>query len=319
MTTTLKKGLGRGMDTLIPSSVERKEPIISSNADNAEQAWDPLAAGIAKKPLGDNVTHIAADLLEAGPYQPRSLFDEERLEELTESIKRSGVIQPIIVAPMNDKGKHPIIAGERRWRASQRANLHAIPAIIKDVSSTEAMEIALVENVQRQDLTIIEEAEGYKRLIEEFGYTQEKLADILGKSRSHITNILRLLALPAEVKTLLNEGKISMGHARALLTADNPSEIASAIVAKGLNVRQVESLMRDKKQQDEAQTSPAPKTPMLDDNIEEQLQAHIAKSVKYKTDLSMKDTQRGKITVHFNNMQELDQIVSILATVNKKG
>lgn len=323
MNTKTRRGLGRGIDALIPSPKDRKEPILSTTEANESNStvtadkspytqslqYNQPATGASQK---GRVAQIAVDLLEAGPYQPRDLFDQQALEELASSIKRNGIIQPILVTTMHSKGKHSIIAGERRWRAGKIAGLDTIPAIIRDLTDTEAMEIALVENVQRQDLTIIEEAEGYKRLIEEFNYTQDKLAKMIGKSRSHITNILRLLALPDEVKKMLNEDKISMGHARALLTADNPTEIANAIVARGLNVRQVESLMRKNKTptQDEDLTTRARS---FDQAIEKQMQAHIQSRVTFKSKLAMKDKQSGNISVHFKDLKELDKIISLLA------
>lgn len=226
-----QRGLGRGLSALISESYTQP-------------------AGAANKPAsvekaGDNVGNLGVFQLHAGEYQPRTRFDEVSLSELSDSIRKNGVIQPLIVRPSNrEKGKYEIIAGERRWRASKMAGLEQVPVIIREISDRQALEFAIVENVQRHDLSPLEEALGYQRLIEEFDYTQEELATTVGKSRSHIANLLRLLGLPGEVKDMLDKGQLTMGHARALLTSQNPVELAEMIVKKGLNVRQAEKFSK---------------------------------------------------------------------------
>lgn len=215
-------GLGKGLSALIS---ERKIDI-SEAAESAGKR-----------------SEINIDELFPSRFQPRTVFDKKELEELSESIRKKGVLQPILVRKRRGQG-YEIIAGERRWRASKQAKLRVIPAVILDVDDKQAMEIALVENVQRQNLLVLEEAEGYKRLISEFEYTQEQLADVVGKSRSHITNIMRLLGLPDGVKEMLNNGVISSGHARALLSAPKPEIAAEEVIDKKYSVRQTENYVK---------------------------------------------------------------------------
>ena len=181
-----------------------------------------------------------------GRFQPRRKFDQEAIQSLVDSVRERGILQPLLVRQHPDDGAiFEIIAGERRWRAAQLAGLHQVPVVIRELTDREALEIALIENIQRQDLTALEEAEGYKRLMDEFGHTQEVLAKALGKSRSHIANMLRLLTLPLQVKQLVQEGSLTAGHARALLSVEDPVTTAQQVIEKGLNVRQVEQLARE--------------------------------------------------------------------------
>ena len=211
--------LGRGLSSLL------KEEIL------------PVDTGFTT----NNLLNI--DQIEVGKYQPRKNFNEEKLRELANSIISNGLVQPIIVsAPVN--GKYQIIAGERRYRACKIAGWTEIPVIIKNLSNKEILEIALIENIQREELTAIEEAEGYERLIKEFGYTQAELADAVGKSRSHVANLLRLNSLPASIKLMVNNGQLSMGHARCLIGLDNAEELAGKVIANDLNVRQTEEITR---------------------------------------------------------------------------
>jgi len=195
------------------------------------------------KPSG--METLLVEQLVQGKYQPRTQFNEEALAELSESIRRNGVMQPIIVRPTSLSSRYEIIAGERRWRAAKLAGLNRVPVIIREIDDKQALELALVENVQRQDLLPLEEAIGYQRLIEEFDYTQEELGGIVGKSRSHVTNLLRLLTLPDEIKEMLDKGALSMGHARTLIGVPNQIQIAKEIVARGLSVRQAEDISRE--------------------------------------------------------------------------
>ena len=262
MTTTTSRGLGRGLSALISENYTPAPvavPVPDSQSDSKNVAPAPSAKASAapssapasatapvSKSTKDTQSGIDTLLLEQlvqGKYQPRSQFNEQALAELAESIRRNGVMQPIIVRPTSGS-RYEIIAGERRWRAAKLAGLNRVPVIIREIDDKQALELALVENVQRQDLLPLEEATGYQRLIEEFDYTQEELGNIVGKSRSHVTNLLRLLSLPDEIKALLDKGDLSMGHARALIGVPNNIEIAKEIVARGLSVRQAEELGR---------------------------------------------------------------------------
>lgn len=220
------KKLGRGLSALLGEN-KVKSSLLSNTND-------------------DSIVKIALDKIEAGIYQPRNKFDEGELAELAESIREHGVIQPIIVRKKENE-KYEIIAGERRFRASKLANLFEIPVIIRNFSDYNALEIAIIENIQRSDLSVTEEALGYQKLIEKFSYTQEMIAKKVGKSRSHIANLLRLLALPQKVRDFLDSNKISMGHARAIINSDNPEELANRIISDNLNVREVEDLVREEK------------------------------------------------------------------------
>jgi ParB family transcriptional regulator, chromosome partitioning protein len=216
-------GLGRGLSALLGEQV-REEPV--------------AAAG--ERSPGVRIVPVAE--LEPHPEQPRRHFDEDALDELAGSIAARGMIQPIVVRP--HRGGYQIVAGERRWRAAQRARLHTVPVIVRDFDEAETLELALVENIQREDLNAIEEAEAYSKLISRFGHSQEALGRIVHKSRSHIANLLRLLDLPATVRSALAEGKLSMGHARALITADDPETLARQVIERGLSVRETERLAR---------------------------------------------------------------------------
>lgn len=213
-------GLGRGLSELL-GEVSR------------EQKVNEPAAGIG-------IQIIAVGAIRPHPGQPRRRFDDEALDELARSIAIRGLIQPIVVRPHD--GGYQIVAGERRWRAAQRAHLHEIPAVVRDFSDTETLEVALVENIQRQDLNAIEEADAYQRLIAEYGHSQEELARLVHKSRSHVANLIRLLALPLGVREAVADGRLSMGHARALITAPDPEALAEQVIARGLSVRETEQL-----------------------------------------------------------------------------
>lgn len=218
-----RRGLAKGLSALL--------------ADVDSDAW--------KRPGGAAPQTVPVEFLRPGAAQPRRRFDKADLDALAESIRAKGVLQPLIVREdSQNPGAYEIIAGERRWRAAQVAKLHEVPVVVRAMSDREALEVGLVENVQRQDLTPLEEAAGYRRLVDEFDHSQDGLARIIGKSRSHVANTLRLLGLPDEVKSMIDEGKLSAGHGRALLGADDPMALAAVVVAKGLNVRQTEGLVR---------------------------------------------------------------------------
>ncbi|MGK6354218.1 ParB/RepB/Spo0J family partition protein [Sphingomonas sp. DT-207] len=223
-----RPGLGRGLSALLGDSVQ-EAPI-----SGATEGGNPT--GVRMLPVSSLAPH---------PGQPRRHFDEAALDDLAQSIAARGLIQPIVVRPHGHS--YQIVAGERRWRAAQRARLHEVPVIVRELSDAEAMEIALVENIQRQDLNAIEEAEAYSRLIGEFGHTQEALGRLVHKSRSHVANLLRLLELPQSVRQMVIEGALEMGHARALIGAPDPERLAREVVARGLSVRETEKLAREAK------------------------------------------------------------------------
>jgi ParB family chromosome partitioning protein len=216
-------GLGRGLSSLL--------------GEVAHEA--PVDGGA---PARGSVQMIAVASIEPNLAQPRRVFQEEALAELAESIRTRGVIQPIVVRPRD--GRFQIVAGERRWRAAQKARLHEMPAIVRDFDDAETLEVALIENIQRQDLNAIEEAQGYKRLVDDYGHTQDALGKLVHKSRSHVANLLRLLDLPQEVQDLVGSGQLSMGHARALIPAEDPEALAQEVVKRGLSVRETEKLVR---------------------------------------------------------------------------
>lgn len=222
-----EKKLGRGLSALIGESKTKKISEVSLKTDNIE--------------------NIELSKIKVGKYQPRQKFDENQIAELAESIKENGLIQPIILRKAGDDDEYEIIAGERRFRAAKVAGFTSILAIVKKLNNHQALELAIIENVQRADLTIIEEASGYKRLMQEFSYTQEQIATKTGKSRSHIANILRLLSLPKNVQEMLNNSTISMGHARAIINSDNQEELIEDIINKKLSVRNIENIVKKKK------------------------------------------------------------------------
>ena len=261
---------------------------------------------------GDTNNIIDIDQIEIGKYQPRKNFDQVKLQELANSIMSNGLVQPIIVNTVSN-GKYKIIAGERRYRACKIVGLKEIPVIIKNLSDQEIFEIALIENIQREELTAIEEAESYAKLINEFGYTQATLADSLGKSRSHVANLLRLNHLPESIKLMINNGQLSMGHARCLIGLENAEELANKIVSNDLNVRQTEELTRKtqgvekkRKQQFENNLDSA----MSDDFII----LGQTLSEKYGVKVVVENSWNGgKISFYYSNLEELD---SILAKIN---
>lgn len=249
---------------------------------------------------------VPIEFIHPGKYQPRRTFDEEALQGLVESIRDKGILQPLLVRREPDTtNSYELIAGERRWRAAQIAGLHEVPVVIRDLSDREALEIALIENIQRQDLTPLEEAEGYRRLMDEFEHTQEDLARAVGKSRSHVANMMRLLALPDPVKSLVQDGSLTAGHARALLTAPDPAAVAREVVKRGLNVRQTEDLMRggDGAKPGKKGGSAAPRDVDLV-RLEEEISATIGLKVAINP-----QGKRGTITIHYQTLDQLDDVL----------
>ncbi|MGI3164202.1 ParB/RepB/Spo0J family partition protein [Pseudooceanicola sp. 200-1SW] len=297
------RGLGRGLSALM--------------ADVNEQpaTTKPGGAAVRRPDMMVPIENVVPN-----PDQPRRSFTEDHLEELTASIKEKGVIQPLIVRPKpGEEGKFEIVAGERRWRASQRAKLHELPVIVRDFDDTEVLEVAIIENIQRADLNPIEEAAGFRQLMEKFGHTQEKLAQALGKSRSHIANLMRLLQLPDEVREYLEEGKLSAGHARALITSDDPVTLAKKVVAEGLSVRATEALAKKPKPGVEKPkvTRSAPKSLGEKDADTKALEADLSAALGYKVQIDhVAGQESGQITISYPSLEALDDICQILGSGN---
>lgn len=248
--------------------------------------------------------------LKPGKFQPRLRFDDEKLTTLIDSIREKGIIQPLVVRPLEkDLGTYEIIAGERRWRAARTLNLENVPVVVREYDDREALEVALIENIQRDDLTPIEEAEGYNRLLLEFSYTQEELARSIGKSRSHVANMLRLNQLPDHIKEMIQSGKISAGHARTLVNADNMEEMAKNIIENSLNVRQAESLRKRSRKPAQLElpdTELAQQTKIIENEITNLLRLNVSLKVK----------QSGAtLTVQFNSYEEIDEFMDKLRSV----
>ncbi len=288
-----KRGLGRGLDALLGAAASR-----------------PASPGVADAmPAGEDriLRQLPVDLIQRGKYQPRKDIDPESLQELADSIKAQGVMQPIVVRPISDH-RYEIIAGERRWRAAQLAGLDEIPALVRDVADKAAIAMSLIENIQREDLNPIEEAAALLRLQQEFELTQQEVADAVGKSRSTVANLLRLMSLQADVRRLVEHGDLEMGHARALLGLDatRQSQAARSVVARGLSVRQTEALVRHLLERKDA----APATPRsIDPNIR-QLQDDLSRRLGTRVEIRHGAGGKGKLVLAYNSLDELDGILS---------
>lgn len=287
-----QRGLGRGLSALM--------------ADVSDTARD--SGTTARRP--DQV--LAIETIVPNPEQPRRQFDEAALDDLAASIREKGIIQPLIVRAKGDQ--YEIVAGERRWRAAQIAQLHEIPVVIRDFNDTEVLEIAIIENIQRADLNPLEEAAGYKQLMEKFGHTQEKLSEVLGKSRSHIANAVRLLQLPDELSGYLREGKLSAGHARALITAEDPVALAKKVLKNDLSVRATEKLARTSAgQRSERQKAAAQPRPQKDADTAA-LEADLASNLAMQVTIDhAPDAENGKLTIHYNDLEQLDTLCRLLS------
>ena len=251
---------------------------------------------------------VPVEFLHPGRLQPRRHFDEESLSALAESIRENGVLQPILVR--RDPGQpdaFEIVAGERRWRAAQIAQLHEVPIVIRELSDAETLQLAIIENVQREDLSPLEEADGYRQLMEEFSYTQEALSNVIGKSRSHIANTLRLLKLSEPVRDLLTEGKLSAGHARALLNAEAPESLAKKVVDKGLSVRETERLANESKAPGPA-AKKAARPPLEKDPNTVALERDLSALLGLKVSVTFRGSG-GELTIHYNTLDQLDDVL----------
>ncbi|RFP90814.1 ParB/RepB/Spo0J family partition protein [Rhodobacteraceae bacterium 63075] len=283
------RGLGRGLSALMAEMP-------------SEEATEEQAA-----PTRTDQT-VPIERVAPNPDQPRRSFETEKLDDLANSIREKGIIQPLIVRPHPEKdGTYEIVAGERRWRAAQQASLHEVPVIIKEFDDTEVLEVAIIENIQRADLNPVEEAAGYRQLIDKFGHTQDKLARALGKSRSHIANQMRLLGLPEEVRKLLSEGKLSSGHARALITSDDPVRLAREIVKKGLSVRAAEQLA--KKGSEPAKKAKASKPAAEKDADTKALEGDLSANLGMKVTINHSPSgESGQVTISYSSLDQLDEL-----------
>lgn len=251
---------------------------------------------------------VPIESLEPNRYQPRRHFDPEELENLTNSVREKGVLQPIVVRrKAEDPDHYEIVAGERRWRAAQAAQLHRVPVIVKDLTDSESLEIAIVENVQRQDLNAIEEAEGYKHLIDDFGHTQEELSKLVGKSRSHVANAMRLLGLPDGVQTMVRDGELSAGHARTLIGAEAPEKLAETIVKRGLSVRQAEKLSKESgRKSSRAKPAAAPESQFAADA--RALEQELSTKLGLPVNISFRDDETGEVRIGYTSLEQLDDL-----------
>ena len=286
------RGLGRGLSSLMG---DLNNETLTSNENSESQTIEKL---------------VPVEKIYPNPNQPRKSFQEEKLIELANSIKTKGIVQPLIVRKKKGtKESFEIVAGERRWRAAQRAQIHELPVIIKEFTDIEVLEIAIIENVQRADLNPIEEALGYKNLMENFDHTQDGLSKEIGKSRSHIANLLRLLNLPSSVQELLISGQLTAGHARALVTCDNPLAIAKQIISLGLSVRDAERLAKnvgEKKVSNKAKTKEKPADTVL-------LEADLSAALKMKVSINHEEgKEKGLISIVYKSLDELDRISEVI-------
>ncbi len=309
MAKVVRKGLGRGLSALLGDDRPIiDDPVVPGGANPASESGNEGGMS-ASVPAGRR--RLPIEFLERNNDQPRYRFDEAALEELSLSIREKGLLQPILVREIGPD-KYQIVAGERRWRAAQIAGIHEVPVVVRELTDAEVLEVAIVENIQREDLSAIEEAAGYSKLIKEFGHTQEVLAKIVGKSRSHITNLLRLLNLPQKVRDLVDSGRLSMGHARALLSAADPVGLATKVVAEGLSVRQTEAAAKPASAN---RREPRPGghgggTSRKDADtvaLEKDLSAALAMKVVIEH-----KGEGGTVTVSYKTLEELDELCSKL-------
>lgn len=295
-----RRGLGRGLSALMadvePTSVPAKAD------ENDSRRPDRL---------------VAIERIQPNPDQPRRSFTTEQLQELADSIRTKGIIQPLILRPHpTSEGNYEIVAGERRWRAAQMAQLHEVPALIRDFNDTEVLEVAIIENIQRADLNAIEEAAGYRQLMFKFGHTQEKLAEALGKSRSHIANLMRLLNLPEDVQEMVASGVLSAGHARALITATNQSEHAKTIVKRGMSVRDAEKLVKKASGTNEKPKKRTQSGISFDKDADTKaLEGDLSAALGMTVTIDHKTgTDQGRVVISYETLEQLDALCMILSS-----
>jgi len=294
------RGLGRGLNALF---------------EDEEAGFDEVAA--AEGGISSRRDTIGVELLRPGTLQPRHVFDDDSIKELADSISQHGLLSPLLVRedPQNLNG-YEIIAGERRWRASQKAQLHEVPVIILDIDDTKVLEIGLIENLQREDLNPIDEALGYQKLMEDYGHTQEKLAESMGKSRSYIANIVRLLNLPSGVQEMVADNGLSAGHARALITAKDPLALAKEVVSKGLSVRETEKLaadLSDKPQKNRAKSKGSGSSARGKDADTLALETEVSNALGMVVSIDSKNGKDGQLSIHFKSLDQLDDLLHRLS------
>lgn len=292
-----RKGLGRGLSALMAD--------VNLHADDSHGQRKPAVAPDTELPI---------EAVEPNPQQPRRDFDQSALEELAESIRLKGIIQPLVVRAIGDGSKYQIVAGERRWRAAQIARLHHVPVVIRSFTDEEVLEIAIIENIQRQDLSAVEEALAFRQLMERFGHTQEKLAEALSKSRSHIANTMRLLNLPDSVQNMVRSGKLSAGHARALINAPDPAALALKVVNSGLSVRQTEKLARDIGPSHRKTAAKAGRAEKDADTraIEADLSANLSMKVSIEHGAA---GDGGCLKIQYATLEQLDLLCQVLSVI----
>lgn len=290
-----KNGLGRGLSTLIGDTSISDFGLVKSTVTSHSKI---------------NTNELPIEKIVPNPNQPRKHFNKDKLDSLAETISSKGIIQPIVVCP--NGSTYQIIAGERRWRAAQLANIHTVPVIIKNISDKEITELALIENIQREELNSIEEATGYTQLINNFGHTHEKISGIVGKSRAYISNLIRLLDLPEEVIDMLKSGQLTVGHARALLNTHDPISLALQVVAKRLSVRQTEGLANKEKNKQRKMTVPSFKSTNNDIDTE-LLEKSLSAQLKLKVGISYSNTKRsGIIEISYSTLNDLDRVCKMI-------
>lgn len=291
-----RRGLGRGLSALMAD--------IGVDASAAPE--EPTASGNALRDM-------PIELILANPNQPRRVFDDSSLDDLAKSIREKGIVQPLVVRPsVTTPGSYEIVAGERRWRAAQKTQLSRLPVIVRDFNDLEVLEVAIIENIQREGLNAIDEALGYQQLIERFGHTQEKISEALGKSRSHIANTLRLLKLPDDVRSMVAHGRLSAGHARALVTAENPTELALKVVGQGLSVRETEALAR----QVQSATQSSPRQSPGKDADTRALEDELSAALGLPVSIEHKDGgNAGRVSIRYRTLNELDQICQLINSI----
>jgi ParB family chromosome partitioning protein len=292
------RGLGRGLSALMADVTPSEPP-----AQQGEGARRP-----------DMMVPI--EKVHPNPDQPRRTFTPEQLDELSASIKEKGIIQPLIVRDRPGfEGEYEIVAGVRRWRAAQMAQLHSIPVLVREFDDTEVLEVAIIENIQRADLNAVEEAAGYRQLMDKFGHTQEKLSEVLGKSRSYIANLVRLLSLPDEVQEYVREGTLSAGHARAMITADDPTSLARRVIQGNLSVRETERLAKGGSEPAQKGSKPAKSTRSEKDADTRALEGDLSANLGMKVAIDHVEGQEsGKITISYNNLEQLDEVCRMLSS-----
>ncbi|MEM6621147.1 MAG: ParB/RepB/Spo0J family partition protein [Pseudomonadota bacterium] len=300
-----RKALGRGLSALLGDAGSIDQTTLSGAPAQPEGNDAPDRPQPGRLPI---------DKIHPNPAQPRRNFRDEDLAELAESLKVHGVIQPVLVRPdPNNPGDYQLVAGERRWRAAQLAGVHELPAVVRELDDQQLLELAIIENVQRVDLDPIEEADGYSQLIETFGYTQADLAQVIGKSRSHVTNMMRLLSLPERVREFLQTGQLSIGHARALVNAPAPVTLAERAVAEGLTVRQVEAMAKiDPLKAHEAAVAKAAAKPKKDADTR-MLEGDLTAAIKMRVRIEHGAEGSGEVRIRYKSLEQLDDLCRKLA------